>query len=113
MFHVPFRLPLRVALLAGLAAALVLAPTQGEAQAKKKKPQRDLVTRDEILDTGQGESDLFTVLRNVRPRFLEPPTGIRTLGGNAMVTSDAEITDAEGVHVVTATSVLLVGEGDR
>jgi acyl dehydratase len=40
-------------------------------------------------------------------------TGIRTLGGNAMVTSDAEITDAAGAHVVTATSVLLVGEGDR
>lgn len=40
-------------------------------------------------------------------------TGIRTLGGNAMVTSDAEVTDAEGGHVVTATSVLLVGEGDE
>ena len=39
-------------------------------------------------------------------------TGIRTLGANAMVTSDAEITDAAGGHVVTATSVLLVGEAD-
>ncbi|NYF17742.1 acyl dehydratase [Microbacterium sp. AK009] len=39
-------------------------------------------------------------------------TGIRTLGGNAMVTSEAEIVDAAGAHVVTATSVLLVGEGD-
>jgi acyl dehydratase len=39
-------------------------------------------------------------------------TGIRTMGGNAMVTSDAEITDASGDHVVTATSVLLVGEGE-
>jgi acyl dehydratase len=39
-------------------------------------------------------------------------TGIRTLGGNAMVTSEAEMTDAAGNHVVTATSVLLVGEGD-
>lgn len=38
-------------------------------------------------------------------------TGIRTLGANAMVTSDAVITDASGEHVVTATSVLLVGEG--
>ena len=38
--------------------------------------------------------------------------GIRTLGGNAMVTSDAEIVDATGAHVVTATSVLLVGEGE-
>lgn len=39
-------------------------------------------------------------------------TGIRTLGGNAMVTSEAEMVDAAGAHVVTATSVLLVGEGD-
>ncbi|MFE1644183.1 MaoC family dehydratase N-terminal domain-containing protein [Microbacterium sp. P01] len=39
-------------------------------------------------------------------------SGLRTLGGNALVTSDAEITDATGAHVVTATSVLLVGEGD-
>lgn len=36
-------------------------------------------------------------------------TGIRALGGNAMITSEAEITDAAGAHVVTATSVLLVG----
>lgn len=39
-------------------------------------------------------------------------TGIRTLGGNAMITSEAEMNDADGAHVVTATSVLLVGEGD-
>ena len=38
-------------------------------------------------------------------------TGIRTLGGNAMVTSEATITDLDGNHVVTATSVLLVGGG--
>lgn len=37
-------------------------------------------------------------------------SGIRTLGGNAMVTSDAVVTDAAGDHVVTATSVLLVAE---
>lgn len=36
-------------------------------------------------------------------------TGIRTLGGNALVTSEAEITDAAGEHVVTATSILLIG----
>lgn len=39
-------------------------------------------------------------------------TGIRTLGANAMVTSEAEIRDADGAHVVTAISVLLVGGGD-
>lgn len=36
-------------------------------------------------------------------------TAIRALGGNSMITSEAEITDATGEHVVTATSVLLVG----
>lgn len=39
-------------------------------------------------------------------------TGIRTLGGNAMITSEAEIVDADGAHVVTTTSVLLAGEAD-
>ncbi len=34
------------------------------------------------------------------------------LGGNSMVTSEAEITDAAGAHVVTATSDPVVGEGD-
>ncbi len=38
--------------------------------------------------------------------------GIRSMGGNAMVTSDTVITDAAGEHVVTATSILLAGEGD-
>lgn len=39
-------------------------------------------------------------------------TGIRTLGANAMITSEAEIVDADGAHVVTTTSVLLAGEAD-
>ncbi len=36
-------------------------------------------------------------------------SGIRTLGPNAMITSDAVITDAAGEHVVTATAILVVG----
>ncbi|MFT4307028.1 MAG: MaoC family dehydratase N-terminal domain-containing protein [Microbacterium sp.] len=39
-------------------------------------------------------------------------TAVRAVGTGAMVTSDTEITDAEGAHVVTATSVLLVGGGE-
>ena len=35
--------------------------------------------------------------------------GVRSMGAGAMVTSEAEITDAAGGHVVTTTSVLLVG----
>jgi acyl dehydratase len=39
-------------------------------------------------------------------------TGIRAMGAAAMVTSESEITDAAGEHVVTTTSILLVGEGE-
>lgn len=38
--------------------------------------------------------------------------GVRPVGKGAMVTSEAEITDTAGAHVVTATSVLLVGGED-
>lgn len=37
-------------------------------------------------------------------------TGVRGLGGNSMVTSESDIRDAEGNHVVTATSVLFIGD---
>ena len=37
-------------------------------------------------------------------------TGIRAMGPAAMITSEAEIRDAAGEHVVNATSVLLVSE---
>ena len=36
-------------------------------------------------------------------------SGIRPFGKGAMVTSEAEVVDADGRHVVTATSVLLIG----
>lgn len=36
-------------------------------------------------------------------------TAVRALGANAMVTSETEITDSAGAHVVTTTSVLMVG----
>jgi acyl dehydratase len=42
-------------------------------------------------------------------------TGIRAVGGNSLITSESEIRDAAGAHVVTAVSVLLAGadpEGD-
>jgi acyl dehydratase len=40
-------------------------------------------------------------------------TAVREMRGSAMVTSEAEIADASGAHVVTATSILLVGEGEK
>lgn len=93
-------------------------------------PTFAMVVQDLTLQQLLAEPDSGIVLQNVlhaeqRFRYTRPivagdeltarlsVTGIRTLGGNAMVTSDAEITDAAGAHVVTATSVLLVGEGQQ
>ena len=93
-------------------------------------PTFAMVVQDFTLQQLLAEPDSGIVLQNVlhaeqRFRYSRPivagdeltarlsVTGIRTLGGNAMVTSDAEVTDASGAHVVTATSVLLVGEGDK
>ena len=39
-------------------------------------------------------------------------TSVKSLGGNAMVTAETEITDASGDHVVTATSTLVVRGDD-
>ena len=39
-------------------------------------------------------------------------TSIKTLGGNSMVTASSEIVDADGEHVVTAVSTLVVRGDD-
>ncbi len=39
-------------------------------------------------------------------------TGIKTLGGNAMVTSETAMVDADGAHVVTSVSTLVVRGDD-
>lgn len=93
-------------------------------------PTFAMVIQDQTLQQLLAEPDSGIVLQNVlhaeqRFRYTRPivagdeltgtlsVTGIRAIGGNAMVTSEAEITDAAGAHVVTATSVLLVGEGEK
>jgi len=39
-------------------------------------------------------------------------TSVKTLGGNAMVTAESAVVDADGEHVVTATSTLVVRGDD-
>jgi acyl dehydratase len=92
-------------------------------------PTFAIVVTDATLQQLLAEPDSGIVLKNVlhaeqKFRYSRPivagdeltaklsVTGIRAMGAAAMVTSESEITDAAGDHVVTATSVLLVGEGD-
>lgn len=93
-------------------------------------PTFAMVIQDQTLQQLLAQPDSGIVLQNVlhaeqRFRYTRPivagdeltgslkVTGVRAIGGNAMVTSEAEISDADGEHVVTATSVLLVGEGQQ
>ncbi|MFF2485842.1 MaoC family dehydratase N-terminal domain-containing protein [Microbacterium sp. NPDC058062] len=92
-------------------------------------PTFAIVVTDATLQQLLGEPDSGIVLKNVlhaeqKFRYSRPivagdeltaklsVTGIRAMGAAAMVTSESEITDAAGDHVVTTTSVLLVGEGE-
>lgn len=92
-------------------------------------PTFAIVVTDATLQQLLGEPDSGIVLKNVlhaeqKFRYSRPivagdeltaklsVTGIRAMGAAAMVTSESDITDAAGGHVVTTTSVLLVGEGD-
>ncbi len=93
-------------------------------------PTFAIVVTDATLQQLLGEPDSGIVLKNVlhaeqKFRYSRPivagdeltarlsVTGIRAMGAAAMVTSESEITDAAGDHVVTTTSILLVGEGDE
>jgi acyl dehydratase len=92
-------------------------------------PTFAIVVADATLKQLLGEPDSGIVLQNVlhaeqKFRYSRPIVagdeltaklsviGIRAMGAAAMVTSESEITDAAGDHVVTTTSILLVGEGD-
>ena len=93
-------------------------------------PTFAIVVTDATLQQLLGEPDSGNVLKNVlhaeqKFRYSRPivagdeltaklsVTGQRAMGAAAMVTSESEITDAAGDHVVTTTTVLLVGEGDQ
>jgi hypothetical protein len=68
-----------IALRSVLAVALaVVAAAPSAASAQKR--QRDLITRAEILKAHE-DQDLFVAVKALRPHFLVPPRGLRTLGG--------------------------------
>ena len=68
---------LAVAALALASAGFALAPSYAAAQ----KRDRDKITREEILNSGQKERDLLVVIRGLRPHFVAPPRGVRSMGG--------------------------------
>jgi hypothetical protein len=56
----------------------------GAAQDPGPKPQRDVLSRDEILKSNAHQSDLLQAIRSLRPEFLAPPRNRTTPRGTAM-----------------------------
>lgn len=68
---------LAVTALALVTAGFGLVPVPAVAQ----KRERDKITREEILNSSQKERDLLVVIRGLRPHFVAPPRGVRSMGG--------------------------------
>jgi hypothetical protein len=102
---------LNVTALALAIAAVSLSPTDALGQ----KRQRDVITREDNESVMQGSTDLFQVIRKLRPQFLEPPKGgPRTLpAGRREVTNPA--TGASGTAAVGGSSgpILVAVDGRR
>lgn len=59
-----------------VAAGAVTVPAGLSAQ----KRQRDVITREELSNSGQKDQDIYAAIRSLRPHFLAPPRGVRTMG---------------------------------
>ena len=68
---------MRLVLIAVVAAATAVAVEPAAAQ----KRQRDLIKHEEIITSPQKEADLWAAIRALRPQFLEPPKGTRSISG--------------------------------
>lgn len=75
---------MRSALLGSLAAlvvattSLAVAPTHAEAQRR----DRDLITRDELVQSSQKSTDLYQAVRSLRSHFLQGPRGPRSINAD-------------------------------
>jgi len=92
-----------------LAVSLIsVAPSALHAQ----KKSRDIITREEIDASAQKEQDIFAVIRGLRPHFLAPPRGVRTLGNSSMRMSlyvdGTRETDFNALKNIMASTVLEV-----
>jgi hypothetical protein len=66
--------------------SLLLTPNEAVAQKQEgvKSKGRNFITQSEIDNSAQRDGDIYSVIRALRPHFLSPPKGTRSLGGAGM-----------------------------
>jgi len=91
-----------------IAGTILLTPPELSAQ----KKQRDLITREELLNSGQRDQDAYSAIRSLRPHFLAPPRGVRTMGGSAaaalVVYLDGMKSDLQALRTMAASEMVEV-----
>lgn len=97
------RIPMIAVMIGGL---LFLIPSESAAQRKS----RDVITRDEIVASARSSEDILQVIRALRPHFLAPARGIRTLGNGvrpptALFVDGVRESDANVLRLMMASTV--------
>jgi hypothetical protein len=98
-----------VAMLVAAVTCALAAPRDAVAQ----KRQRDRISREEIVSSPHKDLDLYQVIRALRPNFLQPPPGARTLGGSYGVSPVAVYVDGTqetGIDALRTMTALRVEE---
>ena len=74
--------PLRVVgwLSAVVAANVIVISAPAQAQDKKPKKERDVISREELLEADSKFPDLFEAVKRLRPHFVAQNRGVRTTG---------------------------------
>ena len=89
-----------------LSGGLAIAPSTADAQQKKS---RDVITREEIEASPQKDQDIYAVIRSLRPHFLAPARGVRTLGNSSsrmsLYVDGVRETDASALKNIMASAV--------
>jgi hypothetical protein len=88
-----------------LVAAAVSGALAPSADAQKRN--RDVITRQEILNSAHQDRDLYEAVRSLRPHFLAGPRGVRTLGGappapTVLYVNGTKMGDLEGLKLIRA-----------
>jgi hypothetical protein len=81
---------------------LVAAPTPTFAQ----KKQRDVISREEIEGSAQKDQNLLAVIRGLRPHFLAPPRGVRSMGGTDMMPTIVVVDGRQAGEIDALTQII-------
>ena len=97
--------PVRTALMTVTLAALGNGANEVEAQ----KRQRDVITREELVAIDRQGLDAYQAIRQLRPHFLAPPRGNRTMRGEQttamLYVNGLKQGDVESLRMMMVTNV--------